>query len=278
MQYEPPRSLATKTSSVERHDPLPPPPPVVDPVHSTPAVSVTAPAAPLPWLSRLREFYASYAGGPSARSAAYARLFAARLQRFIGQRDVSRSAAIAAAERFFADKSDVAYRLRSEPSVEALTEGQRVRFELEARWALAAPAETAGDARAADTREMVELRLFVELETDASGSVISYVERPRTRHFKVGGDRDEAARGFDLPASRCDDGYERGGVALKRGTIVEDTGHFIELPMCGPGPQISRRVRYDGDELWVDESSYSLVPNPHGGSSLGSQDFLVRTD
>jgi hypothetical protein len=221
---------------------------------------------------RLKSFYASYAKGHAARESAYAALLAPELGRFIGQQGLTRAAALRAAERFFADKSDVAYELKTSPSLEPGPEGPRLRFEIEATWSIASDDAPDG------AREMVANRFQVELEANRAEQVVSYVERLRKRHFKVGGDASEAARGFLHPTSRCDAGYDHGGVELARGSLVEDTGHFIELPMCGPGLQISRLIRYGGDELWVVETSYLLVPNPFGGSSLGGQDFLVRSD
>jgi hypothetical protein len=90
-----------------------------------PPAAPAAPSTAVDWQRRVDEFLDAYSKGGEARDAAYRSLFAERLDRFITMNNATRGQAIAAARRFFTDKTQVEYERVSELDVTAVKTGTR---------------------------------------------------------------------------------------------------------------------------------------------------------
>ena len=234
------------------------------------------------WANRLRTFYLELSRDPAHCAAPFRALFAARLERYISLRSVTREAAIAAAESFLRGRTGVSYTIPagSLPRVESVEEGgrssQRVQLEVDARFSVAAPAAWREVVpRLADSEVTTEQRLNVELRATPEGDVFYYDEAPGSapRNLRVA----RATQGFALPfATGCwaDPGEdELSRVPLAQGRVLEPTGRSVGVYDCGP-PTIISEVRAGKQKLWVLTALYELVSNPNGGSSLGGTDFV----
>jgi hypothetical protein len=134
-----------------------------------------------------------------------------------------------------------------------------------------------------ERKELAELHteqlLRVDIETGTDGRVTSYLETPRKRHFRVTGEASNPTRLFPEPESECAANYADLGPELPpRGTLMDDLGEYLQLLGCGPGVELVRHVRYSGLSWWVLETSYLLVDNPNGGTSVGGIQFIERAD
>lgn len=234
------------------------------------------------WAARLRSFYGELTRDPARRAAAFRALFAPRLARYVALTDVSRTAALAAVERFFASHTAPSYALVGPaPRVEAIehagARATRVTFTLDARWDTEVPARWAElVSKLADAHVTTASRFDVELRATPSGEVHYYAETlaPRRERWRVA----RATHGYAVPfAEGCwsDPGALLPREALARGTLVEPTGSSVLIFDCGP-PTSIERVRFGSKELWVLTALYELVDNPNGGRSLGGVDFVER--
>ncbi|HEY5961093.1 MAG TPA: hypothetical protein VIV60_31265 [Polyangiaceae bacterium] len=258
----------------------------------TPAVAVNSPAAPvvsqittpaleLPpvpaqsnrWQARLQRFYAAQADIVQ-RHAAYTELFAPRLTQFISLRNVSRQRAIAAADAFFAEKTNVMYALEGEVTQVTNGAGTHVEAVLSAHYESdMPPAWVQQVPELADQIILTQTGLKVAIEADAQGAVTAYQESkalpPRLLRVTT------ATQGYAVPyVQQCwQPAKDVESFDLAKGVLVEPTSDSIIVNGCGPTTSILQ-VRYQRRLLWVLLALYQLVPNPLGGSSLGGTDFL----
>ena len=238
------------------------------PPRETSAVPSTA------WRVRLETLYASL-GNTERRRDAYTKLLAPRLSRFIGLRQVPRAEVIAAADAFFANKTNIGYSLHGEVVETPLSAGVRVAARVSAHYESPVPAtwkERVPELE--DQTVSTHTELAVELEADADGAVISYLERaapiPASR-LRV----KTTIRGYELPyVPGCwKPADDLASVELAMGTIVDVTAESIIVAGCGP-PTSVVRIRDAGRKWWVLMALYERVPNPAGGTSLGGTDYL----
>jgi hypothetical protein len=235
------------------------------------------------WKTRLDAFYKAYEKGPEARAAEYERLFAETLTQFITLRNVSRSRAIAVANAFFDDKSEIEYRrvLGSKPSVSSQGTKTLIELELDMSWVTPVPAAWESELSMDDWMERGvrhERRARVTMLANAEGRVLSYDEKAVKRHFRVTKQGD-GRPAFELPHSEAEPGYQgMADIRLKAGTIVEDGDRHVRLRLDGPQPEQVREIAHSGKRYWTREAAFWKVDNPNGGTSVGGSSYLERTD
>lgn len=241
---------------------------------ATPAPELPpAPTQPSQWQARLQAFYAAQ-GDVTQRHAAYAELFAPRLTQFIGLHNVTRDRAIAAADAFFAEKTNVTYALEGSVSETPTGMGTHVEALLSARFDSAVPpAWVQQVSELAAQTILTQTKLKVAIEADAQGTVTAYQESkalPR-RVLRV----TTATQGYAVPyAQQCwQPAEDVESFELATGALVESTSDSVIVIGCGPTTSVLQ-VRYQGRLLWLLRALYQLRPNPLGGSSLGGTDFL----
>jgi hypothetical protein len=270
----PPAPAARATPAAHAAAPPAPPAPPEQPaaVPSVPAVD---------WKTRLDVFYAAYGEGSAGRRREYEKLFAEQLTRFITRTNLSRSAAIAAGNAFFRDKTEIRYRRASMPAVTNQATETRIELDVDMAWLAPVPAAWEDTLPLDEWLERGvrhEIRARVSLTANAAGRVTAYDEKPAQRHFRVteqGGGRPA----FELPRSETEPGYQAGAaVRLKAGAIVEDANRYVWLRMDGPSPEQVREIVLGGKRYFTREFALHKVDNPHGGTSVGGATYLERTD
>ena len=227
--------------------------------------------------ARLSAFFGSM-GDEAKRHDAYRALFAPRLARFIGLHDVPRDRAIAAADSFFAAKSNVSYGLNGAPKVTRDGRGTRVAARITAHYEAPVPAAwPVLVPELADATITSNVELTVELEATSDG-VTSYVERDASSHRRMR--VTTKTRGYELPfVDGCwsTPRAEVESVDLLPGTVLEASHESVLVYGCGPGTSVVH-LRLHGKDWWVVLALYELVPNPAGGSSTGGTVFLDWAD
>jgi hypothetical protein len=235
------------------------------------------------WKTRLDAFYKAYEKGPDARAAEYERLFAETLTQFITLRNVSRSRAIAVANAFFDDKSEIDYRrvLGSKPSISSQGTKILIELDLDMSWVTPVPAAWGAELSMDDWAERGvrhERRARVTMLANAEGRVASYDEKAVKRHFRVTKQGD-GRPAFELPHSEAESGYQgMADIRLRAGTVVEDGNRHVRLRWDGPKPEQVREIVLSGKRYWTREAASWKVDNPRGGTSVDAESYLERMD
>ncbi|MGC4065105.1 MAG: hypothetical protein QM784_10760 [Polyangiaceae bacterium] len=221
------------------------------------------------WDRRLTQLYSSYSNGTRARAETYRQFFAPKLKRYLGMRDITLETAIQQMEVFFRTRSSPYYVVRGpveSPSSAAASAS------VEASWDEACPSEWAQDNFVCQLR----LRLNVHATADERGQIEDFVETagPKFR-YRVEAD---TISGYEAPHSGCEE--LRGissDVDLRKGTIVQGTGRYIQSFGCGPCERLVQFL-HDGAPYWTILASCIRIYDEETGPHTGGEDFLIELD
>lgn len=197
------------------------------------------------------------------------------VERFVTTEHADIGVVITSSARFFRAKRRLSYT----PDDKAMTTETRgdltvARVPLTMTWATPPPAAwawNADDAAAPDLDPLWaglvvhQARVDVEIAFAPDGRIRRYVEGP-AQHATL------RATGEDSCGDVFDDGPQI--TVLKKGARVVDLGDTFAPSISTKGPQIVRRVRRDGAEIWVNDTRSFAVPNPQGGTSAGMASCL----
>jgi hypothetical protein len=213
--------------------------------------------------------YGSYEKGTPARAETYRQLFAPKLKRYLGMRDITLETAIQQMETFFRTHPRPYYVLRGPVEVSSSTSASAP---VEASWEEACPSEWAQENFTCKKR----LRLNARMAMNVQGRIDDFVEAagPKLR-YRVDAD---SILGYATPHSGCEELHGiSADVTLSKGAIVEGTGRYIESFGCGPCERLVQFL-HEGEPYWTILTSCIRIYDEETGPHTGGEDFLTELD